>query len=105
MRLLTLVFSLWCTYMIVGIAIVAVCGAYYYFWMHLLPRWGNYTIVTQVLNVDDNGANTHRLVRVPNNEVAEWEATHDELGREIRKKAGESGGVLEVQTETAYPKN
>lgn len=73
--------------------------------MHLLPSWGNYTIVTQVLNVDDNGANTHRLVRVPNSEVAEWGAIHDKLGREIRKtREGESGGVLQVQKETAYLK-
>lgn len=83
--------------MIVGIAIIAVCGAYYYFWMTLLPRWGNYTIVSQVLNVDDNGANTHRLLRIPNTELAEWNATHDELGREIRTApGGTDGSVLEV---------
>ncbi|EAT77829.1 hypothetical protein HBI56_192910 [Parastagonospora nodorum] len=72
------------TYMITGIGILGVCGAYYYIWMKVLPRWGNYAIRSQVVNVDDNGANTHRLLRVPNAEVAEWDANHDELGRALR---------------------
>ncbi|KAM0296217.1 hypothetical protein HYE67_008081 [Fusarium culmorum] len=74
---------LWCTYMIVGIAILGVCGLYYYVWMKLLPRWGGYKIRSQVISVDDNGANTHRLLKVPNDEVAEWDATHDDLGRDL----------------------
>ncbi|KAI1066354.1 hypothetical protein LB506_008506, partial [Fusarium annulatum] len=74
---------LWCTYMIVGIGIMAVCGIYYYVWMKVLPRWGNYSIRSQVISVDDNGANTHRLLRVPNSEVDQWDATHDDLGRDL----------------------
>ncbi|KAM0330169.1 hypothetical protein ACHAQA_004342 [Verticillium albo-atrum] len=74
------------TYMIVGVAIMGICGAYYYFWMTLLPRWGDYSIRSQVVNVDDNGANTHRLLRVPNTEVARWDDSHDELGRELRQR-------------------
>lgn len=77
--------------MIVGIGIMALCGGYYYLWMHVLPRWGNYTIRSQVLLVDDNGANTHKLLRVPNSELAEWDATHDELGREIRHRRPHDG--------------
>lgn len=64
-----------------------VCGGYYYFWMHVLPKWKHYTIRSQVLDIDDNGANTHRLVRVPNAELDEWDATHDELGR-LRRRTG-----------------
>jgi hypothetical protein len=37
--------------------------------MKVLPRWGQYAIRSQVVNVDDNGANTHKLVCVPNTEV------------------------------------
>jgi hypothetical protein len=69
--------------MIVGIGIMIVCGVYYYVWMKLLPRLGNYHIRSQVISVDDNGANTHRLLKVPNDEVAEWDATHDDLGRDL----------------------
>ncbi|EXA35625.1 hypothetical protein FOVG_13672 [Fusarium oxysporum f. sp. pisi HDV247] len=72
---------LWCTYVIVGIGIMATCGIYYYLWMKVLPRWGNYSIRSQVISVDDNGANTHRLLRVPNSKVSEWDAAHDDLGR------------------------
>jgi hypothetical protein len=72
------------TYMIVGIAVIGICGVYYYVWMTVLPRWGNYAIRSQVIDVDDNGANTHHLLRVPHAEVADWDASHDELGRAKR---------------------
>ncbi|KAH7147650.1 hypothetical protein DER46DRAFT_580090 [Fusarium sp. MPI-SDFR-AT-0072] len=62
---------------------MAICGIYYYLWMKVLPRWGSYSIRSQVISVDDNGANTHRLLRVPNFEVAQWDATHDDLGRDL----------------------
>ncbi|EXK28795.1 hypothetical protein FOXG_12183 [Fusarium oxysporum f. sp. lycopersici 4287] len=74
---------LWCTYMIVGIGIMATCGIYYYLWMKVLPGWGNYGIRSQVISVDDNGANTHRLLRVRNSKVSEWDAAHDDLGRDL----------------------
>lgn len=81
--------------MITGIAIILVCGLYYYFWMTLLPQWGGYTIRSKVINVDDNGANTHRLLRVANAELAEFDASHDELGRELTKRqTGNGAGVL-----------
>lgn len=81
--------------MIVGIGIMALCYAYYYVWMKAMPRWGNYTIRSQVLSVDDNGANTHRLIKVPNSELAQWDASHDELGRELRRRHPVGGeGVL-----------
>ncbi|KAF4119673.1 Amino acid permease [Geosmithia morbida] len=81
------------TYMIVGIGIIGLCGAYYYLWMVALPRWRKYTIRSQVVDISDNGANTHRLVRVPNAEVAEWDATHDELGREVRQRRRGDGSI------------
>lgn len=65
------------------------CGLYYIFWMHLLPKWRGYKIRSQVLDIDgDSGANTHRLLRVPVAEVAEWDAKHDEQGRLRRRTAG-----------------
>lgn len=77
-----------------------VCGAYYYFWMTLLPKWKNYTIRSQVLDIDgDSGANTHRLVRVPNAELAEWDATHDEQGRLRRRNVN---GVLSEDLSPEY---
>jgi amino acid transporter len=87
------------TYMIVGIVVIAICGAYYYVWMKVLPRWGNYAIRSQVVNVDDNGANSHRLLRVPNAEVADWDASHDELGRELRHRRTGGDGMLDLGAE------
>jgi hypothetical protein len=67
--------------MIMGIVVIGICGAYYYVWMKVLPRWGKYAIRSQV---DDDCADPHRLVRVSDAEVAFWDASHDELGRAIR---------------------
>ncbi|KAG7132932.1 High-affinity methionine permease like protein [Verticillium longisporum] len=83
------------TYCIVGIAIMIVCGIYYYVWMYTLPKWKGYRIRTEVLDVDineDTGANTHRLVRVPLAELAEWDQTHDETGR-LRRRHVASGNA------------
>lgn len=86
--------------MIVGIGIMIICGAYYYVWMKLLPRWGKYSIRSEVISVDENGANTHRLLRVPDAEVGEWDATHDELGRKLRqRRPNVENGVFEKQVE------
>jgi hypothetical protein len=48
--------------------------------MFLLPKWKGYAIRTEITNVDDNGANTHRLVRVPNADLPRWDEEHDEAG-------------------------
>lgn len=48
--------------------------------MKLLPRLGNYLIRSKVINVDESGANRHRILRTANSDVAEWDATHGELG-------------------------
>jgi hypothetical protein len=36
----------------------------------------------------DDGAQTHVLVKVPLHELAEWEATHDALGRKLNSESG-----------------
>ena len=77
--------------MLTGIGVIVACGLYYYFWMKLLPRLGNYSIRSEVIDVDDNGANTHRILRIPNAEVTEWDAAHDELGQKLRHRR-ENGG-------------
>jgi hypothetical protein len=48
----------------------------------VLPHRGNYTI-RQTVIVLDNGAQTHKLNRVPNSELADWDAKHDVVGNEI----------------------
>lgn len=33
--------------------------------------------------IDDGGSSFHRLIKVPLNELEEWDQTHDPLGRKI----------------------
>ncbi|KAK2022295.1 high-affinity methionine permease [Colletotrichum zoysiae] len=80
--------SFWyATYCVVGIGIILLCVLYYVAWMHVFPRWLGYEIRTEIVDVDANGANTHRLVRVPKAEVARWDEEHDEAGK-LRRRHG-----------------
>ncbi|KAK1993061.1 high-affinity methionine permease [Colletotrichum falcatum] len=80
--------SFWyATYCVVGIGIIVLRVLYYVAWMHVLPRWLGYEIRSEIVNVDANGANTHRLVRVPKAEVARWDDEHDEAGNLRRRHA------------------
>uniref|UniRef100_A0A8H7TTU6 Uncharacterized protein n=1 Tax=Bionectria ochroleuca TaxID=29856 RepID=A0A8H7TTU6_BIOOC len=58
------------TYMIVGIGIIVICYIYYYFWMNLLPAG-----------------------------VADWDATHDDLGRELRQRRPHRDSASEPSSE------
>ncbi|CZR44758.1 uncharacterized protein FPRO_14510 [Fusarium proliferatum ET1] len=92
--------SFWyATYCVVGIAIMILCGAYYVFWIYIIPKWKGYAIRPEVLEVDTNGANTHRLVRVPLVEIEKWDAEHDEAGNLRQRHVGDgpvqTGEVLD----------
>lgn len=57
-----------------------ICGLYYCFWIKWLPRHKNYQLRQTVLEFED-GTITHKLVKVPNAEVAQWDEEHDAVGR------------------------
>ncbi|KAG7000034.1 High-affinity methionine permease [Fusarium oxysporum f. sp. conglutinans] len=75
------------------------CGVYYVFWIYIIPKWKGYAIRPEVLEVDTNGANTHRLVRVPLVEIEKWDAEHDEAGNLRQRHFGDgpvqAGEVLD----------
>ncbi|KAI3343001.1 high-affinity methionine permease [Ustulina deusta] len=74
--------SFWyATYAVVGIGV------------YLLPKWRGYQLRPEILTVDDEGANTHRLVRVPVNELDKWDSEHDEAGRLRRRNRLEETGA------------
>ncbi|KAI0818091.1 high-affinity methionine permease [Xylaria sp. FL0064] len=80
--------SFWyATYAAVGIGVIALCGIYYVIWMYLLPKWEGYELRPEILNVGNQGANTHRLVKVPVSELNKWDSEHDEAGR-LRRRHG-----------------
>lgn len=48
-------------------------------WIHVLPNLKGYAI-RQALEKVPDGAQATRLIKIPNQELAEWDATHDEHG-------------------------
>jgi hypothetical protein len=56
-------------------------------WIFVLPRFGGYAI-RQVVDKLDDGAQTLRVVKIPNAELEEWDRTRDEQG-ELRSTSEE----------------
>ncbi|KAK2059581.1 high-affinity methionine permease [Colletotrichum caudatum] len=97
--------SFWyATYCVVGIGIILLCVLYYVAWMHVFPRWLGYEIRTEIVNVDANGANTHRLVRVPKADVARWDEEHDEAGNLRRRHGGAAATTTELESNNSNEK-
>ncbi|CAI7654903.1 unnamed protein product [Penicillium glandicola] len=70
------------TYGVAGIAILLACGTYYYVWAFLIPNWRGYKLRQEVFTLE-GGVQSNKLKKVPNSEIAEWDATHDAGGRLI----------------------
>ena len=56
---------------------------YYIVWMYVLPHFGKYAVRQEIVVLDDQGTNSHILVKVPLGEVDAWDAAHDPTGRPI----------------------
>lgn len=83
--------SFWyATYVVVGISVIALCGIYYVVWIYVLPKLQNYQIRPEILSMD-GGAATHRLVKVPSEQLAIWDGTHDASGRLIAGGSEKTG--------------
>jgi hypothetical protein len=61
---------------------LVICALYYWVWVYVLPKFGHYAIRQELLVLED-GATTHRLIKVPNEKLAAWEDSHDPLGRDL----------------------
>ncbi|KAI0539308.1 high-affinity methionine permease [Xylaria digitata] len=86
--------SFWyATYAAVGVGVIVLCAIYYVIWMYALPKWKGYQLRPEILNIDDQGANTHRLVKVPIAEVEKWDREHDEAGRLRRRNGPDETGA------------
>ncbi|KAF2138625.1 uncharacterized protein K452DRAFT_361276 [Aplosporella prunicola CBS 121167] len=77
------------TYCIVGIGIILVCGFYYWIWIYVLPYFGKYEMRQTVLTLDD-GSVTHKLVKVPKDQLEQWDAEHDVSGHSIHRDTMET---------------
>ncbi|KAJ0359941.1 hypothetical protein COL26b_014223 [Colletotrichum chrysophilum] len=87
--------SFWyATYVVAGIGILLGCGVYYWLWIYVVPKARGYRIRQQVLELAD-GAQSHKLVKVPVADLAEWDATHDHVGRPLQQVASVPGSEEE----------
>ncbi|OOQ86681.1 high affinity methionine permease [Penicillium brasilianum] len=68
------------TYLAVGAGLLALCGIYYYFWIYVIPKWKGYQYRQTIVKYDD-GAVTHKMVRVPKADLVSWDERHDAAGR------------------------
>lgn len=83
--------SFWyATYVVTGTGILLGCGIYYYAWIWLLPKLRGYRIRQEVLTLED-GAQSHKVIKVPVEQLAEWDATHDAVGRPLNRTDSHSG--------------
>ncbi|KAF2119509.1 amino acid permease-domain-containing protein [Lophiotrema nucula] len=90
--------SFWyATYCAVGIGLLVGMGIYYLFWCQLLPKWLGYKIRTETVVSDQDGAVTHRLLRVKNAEVEAWDRVHDDAGNLLVEAVETSGAQTENQ--------
>jgi amino acid transporter len=88
--------SFWyATYCVVGIGLMVGCVIYYYLWIKILPRVGHYAMRPETIFLDQDGSVTHRLKKIPNAELAEWDRTHDEAGNILI----EAGVTTETENE------
>jgi hypothetical protein len=63
---------------------------YYIVWMYVLPHFGKYSVRQETVYLEGETTNTHRLVRVPNDEIAAWDAAHDPTGKAIDESVGQA---------------
>ncbi len=70
------------------------CAVYYWLWIFILPKIGGYRIRQELL-VLENGAQSHRVVKVSLAELAQWDASHDAIGRSLTNAPVDSGDGLE----------
>lgn len=88
--------SFWyATYCAVGIGLMVSMGIYYWVWIKAIPKLRGYKIRTETLVSDLDGSVTHKLTKVPNALVEEWDRTHDEAGNVL----------IEVSTEVREADN
>jgi hypothetical protein len=76
------------------------CGVYYFVWVKWIPKLKKYELRQTVLELDD-GAVTHKLVKVPYGDLVKWDAEHDVTGRVAHRRAHHLQDETEVPVEKA----
>ena len=58
------------------------CAIYYALWVWILPYLGHYRIRHEKL-VLDGGEITHKLIKIPVEELTSWDRSHDAQGMRV----------------------
>lgn len=91
--------SFWyATYVVTGIGILLVCGAYYVGYIVVLPKVKGYKLRQELIELGD-GAQTHVLRKVPVTEVEAWDHSHDANGHRLSPEWSSQEGAEEVFVE------
>lgn len=89
--------SFWyATYVVTGIGILLASGVYYVLWVYALPKWRGYRVRHEKL-VLDGGEVTHKLVRVPVEQLDVWDREHDAQGGRIGSAGSSDEEIVDVQ--------
>lgn len=67
---------------------IGFCGVYYFVYMKVLPHFGGYKFRQTIIS-GSSGEASHKMVKVPNDELAKWDEEHDAAGR-LRRRANAS---------------
>ncbi|KAK5743835.1 hypothetical protein LTR17_002457 [Elasticomyces elasticus] len=78
------------TYIVTSIGILILCGIWYALWIKVLPIWGKYRMRYELVQLG-NGAETHRLVKVPLGQLESWDARHDVTGAGLHDSGSSDG--------------
>lgn len=75
------------------------CGLYYAAWVFQIPRLLNYCLRQEVIVLED-GPQSHKLIMVPNAEVAIWDCDHDAVGRCVNHEGGVVSSLSKISSST-----
>ena len=64
--------------------------------MYLLPRFQRYHIRPEILSAGGSAA-THKLVKVPAEQLAVWDSTHDVSGRLVADRSEKEDGAQDIK--------
>jgi hypothetical protein len=81
---------------------ILLCASYYYLWAILLPSWKNYTIRQEFVTLE-GGAQALQLKKIPNAELAAWDASHDAAGHLISRNLSDSDNEKEGALDQDIP--
>lgn len=73
------------------------CVIYYYLWVGIIPKLRGYRLRQEAVEYE-GGAQSHRLIKVPVAEVAQWDAAHDAVGRPLHR-GSYSGSANDADSE------